>query len=381
MKIGIITHPLAYNYGGLLQNYALQTVLKRMGHQPITLNPDPHIPLKFKKWILSLPKRIAYKYYLKLPRIHFFEEFSANKIRRIIMQNLQPFIDKHINYINVKDFANLKNDGYEALIAGSDQIWRPPYVQPIEKGFFFFAENWRNIKRLSYAASFGTDEWEYSLEQTANCKRLIHLFDSVSVREESGIELCQKYFGVKAVHVLDPTMLLSKDDYVELIRESNVPDSSGDLLNYILDETSDKLALLNKLISDKGLTPFRVNGKPEGGYPMNERIQPPMESWLKGFYDAKFVMTDSFHACVFSIIFNKPFIVYANKQRGYARFQSLLKMFGLENRLIYKIEDYDGITDGIDWNRVNMIMRQKQMDAMRFLNDALSIKVESKKSL
>ena len=114
---------------------------------------------------------------------------------------------------------------------------------------------------------------------------------------------------------------------------------------------------------------------------MNERIQPPMESWLKGFYDAKFVMTDSFHACVFSIIFNKPFIVYANKQRGYARFQSLLKMFGLENRLIYKIEDYDGITDGIDWNRVNMIMRQKQMDAMRFLNDALSIKVESKKSL
>lgn len=374
MKIGIITHQLGYNYGGILQNYALQTVLKRMGHQPITLNPDPHISFNFRKWILALPKKIAYKYYLKLPRIHLFEEFSANKIRRTIMQNLQPFIDKHIDYINVVDFAKLENDGYEALIAGSDQIWRPPYVHPIEKGFFFFAENWKNIIRLSYAASFGTNEWEYTPEQEANCKRLIQMFDGVSVREESGIYLCQKYFSVKAVHVLDPTMLISKDDYMKLVCESNVPNSSGNLLNYILDETPDKLKLQNKLILEKGLTPFRVNGKPEGGYPMNERIQPPIESWLKGFYDAKFVLTDSFHACVFSIIFNKPFIAYANKQRGYARFQSLLKMFGLENRLIYKIEDYDRITDDIDWSRVNKVMRQKQIDAIQFLNDSLSIK-------
>ena len=86
------------------------------------------------------------------------------------------------------------------------------------------------------------------------------------------------------------------------------------------------------------------------------------------------MLTDSFHACVFSIIFNKPFIAYANKQRGYARFQSLLKMFGLENRLIYKIEDYDHITDDIDWSRVNKVMRQKQIDAIQFLNDSLSIK-------
>ena len=351
----------------------MQIVLKRMGHQPITLNPNSHRPLKFWHWLTTFPKRFYYKYYLRIPRIHLFEAFYANKNWRWTMQYLQPFIDSNINYVNVKDYNKLAEEDFDAILAGSDQIWRPSYVKPIEKGFLNFAKDWKNIKRLSYAASFGTDEWEYSPEQAERCKQLILQFDGISVREDSGVELCKKYFGVDARHVLDPTMLLSKNDYIKIFMDSKTPKSKGTLLNYVLDETADKHNLVRLIANEFNLTTFRVNGKPEGGYPFHERVQPPMAKWIRGFYDAEFIVTDSFHACAFSIIFNKPFIVYGNKTRGYARFQSILSMFNLEDRLIYNFDDYNTVSKYIDWDNVNSILKNKQKESSTFLQNVLQL--------
>jgi len=371
MRIGIITHSLSYNYGGILQNYAMQTVLKRLGHKPVTLNPNPHRPLNFWQWLKSFPKRFLYKYYLRIPRIHLFEAFFANKNWRLIMQHLQPFIDTNINYIIVNDYDQLNEEDFDALLSGSDQIWRAPYVNPIEKGFLNFAKDWKKIKRLSYAASFGTDQWEYSSEQTERCKELVLKFDGISVREDSGVELCKKYFSVEGTHVLDPTMLLSKDDYSKLFFDCKTPKSPGTLLNYILDDTPDKKNLIESIADELNLKTFRINRKPEGGYALSERVQPPMEKWLRGFYDAEFIITDSFHACAFSIIFNKPFIVYANKSRGYARFQSLLSMVGLEDRLVYNFDDHKKVSRSIDWDNVNSILEKKKKEAFTFLQTVL----------
>ena len=156
--------------------------------------------------------------------------------------------------------------------------------------------------------------------------------------------LCREHFGVEALHVLDPTMLLDKEDYIRLIEAAGTPKSKGTLLNYILDETSEKRALIERIAKEKGLVPFRVNSRVEDRTaPIEERIQPPVEKWLRGFYDAEFVVTDSFHACVFSILFGKPFVVVGNKERGIARFESLLKMFGLEDRLVCNIDDYNHV--------------------------------------
>lgn len=372
MRIGIITHPLSYNYGGILQNYAMQLVLKRMGHKPVTLNPNPHRQINFWQWFITFPKKFLYKYYLKIPRIHLFEAFFVNKNWRWTMQHLQPFIDTNINYVIVNDYSKLNELDFDALLTGSDQIWRPPFVKPIEKGFLNFAKDWENVKRLSFAASFGTDEWEYNPEQTKRCKELLVKFDGISVREDSGVKLCKKYFGVDAIHVLDPTMLLSKDDYSKLFLDSKTPKSPGTLLNYILDETPEKKSFIESIATEFNLKTFRVNGKPEGGYPLSERIQPPMESWLRGFSDAEFIITDSFHACAFSIIFNKPFVVYGNKTRGYARFQSLLSMFGLEDRLIYNLSDYKKLPKSIDWDNVNSILKNKKKESFTFLQNVLN---------
>lgn len=357
MRIGILTLPLHTNYGGILQVYALQTVLERMGHEVIVFaTPNKAYLPPFWKLPLSITKRVLLKGLGKVDRI--FIEHHLNKTLPVIAKYIQPFIDNHIHRKVIRKFTDLKSQDFDAIVVGSDQVWRSIYFipmwfgQPIENAYLFFTKGWK-IKRISYAASFGTDKWEYNKEQTLHSKEALQMFDAVSVREESGVKLCKQYFEVDALHVLDPTMLLDANDYIELFKQKQTPKSKGNLLNYVLDETDEIENLIKKVASVKKMIPFAVNNPYEGDEtkPLNQRIKPSVETWLRGFYDADFVITDSFHACVFSIIFKKQFIVVGNRKRGMARFESLLKMFGLEERLVDEKVDINTL-QSIDYDKV-----------------------------
>lgn len=365
MRIGIITLPLHTNYGGILQAYALQTVLERMGHD-VCLIEEKRKPLSLPLWKapLSYGKRIL-KNILGHPCPIFYER-KVNRESPIIRQNTDRFINRYIKRKIVDSFSDLNESDFDAIVVGSDQIWRPKYFPHIEHAFLDFAKDWK-IRRIVYAASLGTDEWEYNSKQTSECGRLLRIFDAVSVRENSGVDLCKKHFGVNAQHVLDPTMLLDKEDYIKLFESANTYKSNGNLLCYILDETEDKTALIKNIATGKRLKPFNVKSQSDNiNSSVSERIQPPLEQWLRGFYDTDFVVTDSFHACVFSLIFNKPFIAIGNVDRGLSRFNSLLTMFGLEKRMITNVTDAL-ISSGIDWNRVNKILNDKILVSKKFL--------------
>lgn len=345
MKIGILSLPLHTNYGGILQAYALQTVLERMGHEVVVFNHERKYNLPLWRMPLSYTKRIIKKYILCRKDTRIFSEQHQKKDYAIISQHTQRFIDTYIHTYNVELFNNLKSTDFDAIVVGSDQVWRPKYFSElfnadIENAFLSFACKW-NIKRVSYASSFGTEDWEYTLDDTKLCGKLLKEFNIVTVREDSGVRLCGDKFGVDAFHVLDPTMLLRKEDYMKLFDVAKTPKSIGNLLTYILDSTPEKTEVINKISKEKCLTPFRVNSKANNSNAfVEDRIQPPVEVWLRGFYDAEFVVTDSYHACIFSIIFGKPFVVIGNKERGMARFDSLLKMFELEDCLLSSNTNY-----------------------------------------
>lgn len=360
MRIGILTLPLHTNYGGILQAYALQTVLERMGHEVVVIDKPKVLPVPS---LFMVGKRIIKRLFGY--RVGVFSEWKHNRIYPVISRHTQPFVENYIHRKIVHSSEELKEDDFDVIVVGSDQVWRPIYYPGrIENAYLSFAQKW-NIIRVAYAASFGTNNWEYTSEQTKKCGELLKMFDVVSVREESGVELCKERFGVEAVHVLDPTMLLDKEDYIRLIEKAKIPRSNGTLLNYILDETSEKHILIEQIAKEKNLVPFRVNSKVEDPTaPLEERIQPPVESWIRGFHNAEFVVTDSFHACVFSILFAKPFVVIGNKERGMARFESLLKMFGLEDRL-YGSEQF-GKKD-IDWNAVRKRLTELRICSFELL--------------
>lgn len=368
MKIGILTLPLHINYGGILQAYALQTVLERMGHEVHIIEKEKQsLSISILKMPIIYGKRIIKN--IRGNKIPIFYEQKYNREQPIIRQNTNNFIEKYIHVIKYNKFSDIKESEYDAIVVGSDQIWRPKYfgIKQIKQAYLKFAEKW-NIKRIAYAASFGTDEWEYTTKQTSICGELLKKFDAVSVREDSGVHLCKKHFGVEAQHVLDPTTLLEKEDYIKLFETNNTPKSKGNLLCYFLDETDEKKKLIKRVAEEKGLNPFNVKSKSDDiNSPISDRVQAPVEQWLRGFYDAEFVVTDSFHACVFSILFNKPFIVYGNKKRGLSRFESLLNIFGLKNLLITNISEYKNI-NGIVWENINETLNNKRKTAFTFLS-------------
>lgn len=382
MKIGILTQPLHANYGGLLQNYALQQVLIRAGHEVETIDWTPsnkslRNSLSRIKWaLLSTLFRNKYQKLRYQP---------TDKEKRIIQQHTNHFISTYIHHTKTILFKDgfcrqAKEGNYDAYVVGSDQCWRPRYNAFLSSMFLDFVKEEKS-KRIAYAASFGTDQWEYSPEMTAICAPLAQKFDFVSVREDSGVRLCKDYLGVDAVHVLDPTLLLNKDDYISLIEAEKEPQSRGTLFNYILDPDANKTAFINKVAKEKGLQSFQVLPKCQAETRTKEDIKnriedcvfPGVTTWLRAFMDAEMTIVDSFHGMVFSIIFNKPFWVIGNANRGMSRFTSLLKVFHLEDRLLdaNHLKDVD-INLPIDWSYVNAILEQKRNECKNLLLTELS---------
>ena len=376
MKIGIITLPLNDNYGGILQAYALLKVLQEMGHEPQIISKPYSINMSLFKKLSKNCRQIARKIIIN-------KQNPWNKRDKEIENYLHTYTNNFIiKYIKRhkpgSKYSNIKEGEFNALVVGSDQVWRPIYWgRSLSNAYLSFAKQW-NVKRIAYAASFGTKEWQYTTRLTKECSSLAKLFDAVSVREDSGIELCNKNLGVDAEHVLDPTLLLEKEDYINLIKQNNQEESQGNLFCYILDNSkkiSDSIKYIEEEYKLKG---FQVKAKNDphmlkSGECINEdHIIPSPTKWLRAFMDAKMVFTDSFHGCVFSIIFNKPFWVLGNKERGNARFDSLLKQFNLESRRI-DLQDINNtnLNTPIDWEKVNTIKKEWQKKSFDFLKNNL----------
>ena len=370
-KIAILTQPLGHNYGGIIQNYALQKVLKDMGHQPETINRVGNRHTSKIRPILSKAKQFIYKHLLG-------KNILTKKDRERISNNNVKFLNKYINrsrLINTdKDLAEyFKNKNFDAVIVGSDQTWRPKYSPNIYNYYLDFLEDNDQIIKLAYASSFGTAEWEYTDEQTQICKELAKKFDAISVREATGVDLCREKLGVEAVHLVDPTLLLTADDYNVLI---NKPKENKELFTYVLDESKDKqdfIQLIGKQLNLKQHSSQARKFDPGIRRSFNEYIMPPLEDWLQGFRDAKFVITDSFHGTVFSIINQKPFLAIVNKERGASRFESLLSKLGLEERLVYDTTTMEEslLDKQIDYIQVNQQLEKLRKQAFNFLKDNL----------
>lgn len=358
MRIGILTQPLSRNYGGILQNYALQQVLREMGHEPYTFDLGLYT---WKDWLIITIKCIIKKI---IGISCTFPEYPSR--RRNQEKILRKFVTKHITLAPPRCKRPTKKQilkyKFQAIIVGSDQVWRPQYNYPIEKMFLDFTHG-LDLKRIAYAASFGTSEWEYKEKQTKNCMLLAQNFDAISVREDSGVELCEKYLNVSATHVLDPTMLLTKDDYNKLI--ADIPISTENyLFAYILDENENKTSFITKIAREKRLTPIIIGADKE------LKDSDSIEKWLAYFRDAKFIVTDSFHGTVFSIIYNKDFIVIKNEKRGVNRVKSLLSIFDLN----FNILDENNLSNIVDSKEFNWANLNFKIDSLKLASSQFLLK-------
>lgn len=375
MRIAIVTLPLHTNYGGILQAYALKTYLESMGHQATVLDRKVKMPLPaLWKAPFVYAKRAAQRLTKGAAGPEVFREIRFRREFPAVSANTQRFIDELIEPRVIKRYKDIREGEYDAFIVGSDQVWRPRYFGRIEDAFLDFAKDW-DVLRVAYAASFGTDQLEYEYMQVQECASLLEKFDGVSVREDVGVQMCQEWFDCeKAVQTLDPVMLVDASVYAAMAASVKEHPAAGKLVTYILDKSKEKASVLDFMTRVSGLQTHDLSPVTDRARPLTERVAPPLEEWLAGFADAGFVVTDSFHGCVLSILFHKPFVAVGNSMRGMSRLQSLLSRFGLDMRLVHGIDPEDDgefFLSQPDWESADAVLTEERIKSGSFLSEAL----------
>lgn len=354
MDIGILTLPIGHNYGGILQNYALQHVLRQLGHNPVTFANGETYPLckYYIRWIL----KHLHLYKRELPLRPMWKQQRITRHRKnweFIFRNIA------VTSPRIKFNEDLPvRLGLDAIIVGSDQVWRPDYYRNIEEMFLSFVSADSGLQRIIYGASFGGREWRFSEEQTQRCSTLIKKFDRVSVRELDGVEMCRERFGVDAVCVLDPTLLVGRVDYERLCRKITQPHRKY-ICAYILD-CDDAIMSRLKVIANERNMELKV-------FSADNNCTLSVEEWIAMFRDAGMVVTDSFHGTVFSIIFRKEFYSIANISRGGSRFVSLLSQLGLQERLFDSVKNISFDVAAIDWTAVDAKLESLKKSSLDYL--------------
>ena len=355
-----------------MQAYALQKTVKDMGFDVVTAKSIAAKPTwrRMYTWAYYPLRRLVWKATGK------WQEQERQRLLR--SKYTDTFIEQHINTVDFfcghsKPRKKLA-DSYDIYIVGSDQVWRKFFMN-IRTYFLDFLKNDTSKIKIAYAASFGMenlDDW--TDKEMEDCRQLIQKFNAVSVREEQGKEMCLRLLGRNAEWVLDPSMLLTCEQYKTLI-PLDMETGERNVFCYFLDKDDHKTRFASDVAAQMGLDTFhflpdRFDYLGFGSH--DDYSFPSVESWLKGFRDAGFVITDSFHGTVFSILFSKPFLCIGNTKRGISRFTSLLRQMDLENRLVSANDRIDiKSLPTIDYAKVQRTLNELRQQSFSFLRNAL----------
>lgn len=367
-----------YNYGGMLQGYALHKVVQNLGHScdiisyNVGENKNPvysNLLQQCKQYgIKSASGKVIEKCTGKM-------KFLIKDILDIRRQKFDEFMNETNSNTEVFNDSNLTrlNDEYKYFISGSDQVWNPNAVRLLYlQGFVDDTKT-----RIAYAASFGRDN--LSKFEANKMIPYIKKFNYLGIREKTGTELLKKYIDNPIETVLDPTMLLTQNEWNSVSSKQIVNEDYAIFYffsnSYNIRKKSEEFCKKNNL--KMALIPYakqEYNFYDSKGECIRINDIGPKE-FVSMIKYAKYVFTDSFHGAVFSIIYNKPFVVFERNKKGHvsmnSRLYDLLDTFELKDRLINDYENLDDIGE-IDYSSVNILLDKEKNKSLSYLKKSLN---------
>lgn len=342
------------NYGSVLTGYALQHKIRKYGYLPLNI---------------------------------LFWETDGKDI--CDMSNLRDFQLEYMDFTapcyNSPQLLKGLNHSFQTYIVGADTMWfdfgYPNFNFNNHK--FYFADFSKNI--CSYAVSFCTshlkridritkNQRSYTPQELKEEKKLMKRFQHISVREDTGVEICKKEFDVQATHVLDPVFMLSRNEWLNFVSPKSKVEKLGavsyllhqDILSKDLNDYVSNIKNIKALYS--GASHSKVCSDPK----KYKAHGPTVENWVNSIANCETLYTDSFHGTCFAIIFNKPFICFSSTGSGYNRMSSLYKMLGLPNRTANSVEDIERLLkEPIDYEKVNAKLQEHLKTSEEFLEKIL----------
>jgi len=347
LKVGILTFHDEPNYGAFLQTYGLSEAIKSLGYDVE---------------IIDLRINKAYKY-------NFIVKFLSPAIRYFIFETVRKKYLKRTEkiYHSSKELLETPPE-FDIYVLGSDQVWNKDITTELKYSYFFDFVN-DTKTRFSYASSFGMNEWDFDNAETSTIKRLLGKFSSIAVRESTAVSLCKNNCNLDTTLVVDPALLIS--DYSKLTgRIIQKPKSmvcfkftKGDSFYNFLREfkakNNYKVSILAKTLPVNGLSNIAL---------------PTVGQWIKSIAEAEIVLTDSYHALIFSIIYKKQFIVLPANIKNFNRLSELLSDLNLTDRIF---NSYNEVLEDsrwkskIDYQKVDKLLTTKVDDSLSYLKQQL----------
>lgn len=347
MKIALLTIWHEKNYGAELQAYATMKVLQKLGHDVRMIDI----------------------------RLSDMEKPSIGGYLSLLIESISPcqrkfnnFWKKHIlttrRYKSI-DELQMSPPNADIYLVGSDQVWNPEITKKFIK-IFFLDFGSKEVKRISYASSFGTDKWVFP-EIEKDIYKLLDAFSHVTCREKTGVGILKKEFGIEAKTVIDPTLLLG--DYTEFLKEVK---NRNTLVCYPLGEDIELQEYARCLANKIGLT-YVDN--------FNKKVilkkviwnRNSIDEWISNIASSKLVLTRSFHGMLFSIMFNKDFIVVSGKRNS--RLVDFLSEIGLMDRYftsINEVERSNIFRTSIDYTTVNKRIARMREYSIEIFNQIIN---------
>lgn len=386
-KIGIVTFVKCSNYGAELQAYALQEKLNLLGYDAEVINMEKEkgvlessfatyknaIVNRYREYGIvkgtaKIAELIVDKYQVRKTN----KKFAAEKQQKDVIFNtfFANYIRHSSQYYTLEELRNIQSMPYDILIAGSDQIWNFMQTRYLDVFFLMMGNRW-GAKKISYAASFGVKE--IPKELTYKYREYLENMDAISVREMNGLNIVNNCSSRQATLVLDPTLLLTREEWVSHIgRKEYLPSGKKYVVIYTLSGSHYIYTLAKRIAKELNVEVINIkNGyeRKKGDEGIVHITDAGPQEFISIYNQAAYVITDSFHGTAFSINFNIPFTTLLNPVSNInSRALSILKLTGTESRLIYdngSNKEPDSLK--VDFGPINEIITSIRKESLDYL--------------
>ena len=363
-KVGIITFHHAHNYGVVLQAYALQCEVEKLGYDVYIIDyrnkniAKPYRLIKLSKNPIKCIKTI----------VESIKYFNKNKERS---ETFNKFISEELNL--TKKFKSVKKldkkcVDFDCYITGSDQVWNYEIVGELSDAYTLNFGN-KKANRVSYAASIGKSKIEDKYKK--QFKEKITNINHISVREEVAKKELEKIINKPIEVVLDPTLLLTKSEWDNKLKEKEIPKEQY-ILAYVVKQNEEYKKIVNNLSARTGLKVIHFEKETSYDNELESAYTKDPFEFINLIKNAKYIVATSFHATIFSIIYHKKFFIIPHINTG-SRIINLLDKLDLKNRIFYNLEDFMKIDydSEINYKEVDERIEKKKKKSIRFLKETL----------
>lgn len=358
MKLGIVTIHNVSNYGAVLQSYALKEVVKEKHDVKIIDFDNRHVSksldlLRFNFSIHGL--------------LGFGKDLCRFFPRSRVLKKFNAFLSSNMDIVK---FDKQSLSSFDGFISGSDQIWNPACVSAsrdfVPEYFLTFAKD--NQFKVSYASSCGA--YEFDELELSTLKNFLSSYKAIAVREHGTCDMLRSKLGLDVQHVLDPTLLLTKQEWLEKIGDNKFRKGKYILL-YVIKKTPLLIQVVKHFKSKTGMKVLLVEQGLHFSAEIDEHIRDAgPEDFISLFNNAEYVITDSFHGTTFSLIFNRPFVT-VSPGKNINRIESLLSKLDLQNRIIYSADDISGKDFNFSFDNANKVLDLEILRCKEYLNTNL----------